>query len=78
LVILGGLLESVPVDIGHEGIEEDQVDRQEDLHCCNRWIKIGTYLPLGEDGEEGGVVFEEALKVVFDLVGCDVEGVDVL
>lgn len=46
LIVLGGLLERVAVDIRHEGVEEDEVDGEEDLDCCDGRIEIGSYLPL--------------------------------
>jgi hypothetical protein len=73
LVVLGGVLQRVPVDVRHQRIEEYHVDQKQDLHGCCCWVEVHSYLPVAEYVVKEGVIDDQSLQTVVDLESSNVK-----
>lgn len=60
LKVFCGVLDAESLDIGHEWVEEDHIDHQKDLNCCDRWVEVDSYFPIRKHIIKDGLVDHES------------------
>ena len=71
-----GLFEGESTDVGHKRIEEQHIDHDEYLHCCDGRVEVDSYFSIGEDIIEDGLIDDKAINPILNFVHGDIEGIE--